>query len=76
MNTGCQLGGAVTASLTPMIAAHFGWGASFLTATVLAALGAIGWLIVNPSARLDGLGHSAPRLTHVTEPMISAGADL
>jgi ACS family glucarate transporter-like MFS transporter len=33
MNTGCQMGGAVTASLTPMIAAHFGWGASFLTAT-------------------------------------------
>ena len=58
------------------IAAHFGWGASFLTATVLSALGAIVWLIVNPSARLDGLRDSVPRLTNVTEPMISAGADL
>jgi ACS family glucarate transporter-like MFS transporter len=52
MNMGCQVGGAVTASLTPLIAAHFGWEASFLTATLLAALGAVAWLTVNPNARL------------------------
>ena len=52
MNMGCQVGGAVTASLTPLIAAHFGWEASFLTATLLAALGAVAWLTVNPIARL------------------------
>src|ERR1035437_4617885 len=38
MNMGCQIGGAVTASLTPLIASHFGWEASFLAATLLAAL--------------------------------------
>ena len=52
MNMGCQIGGAVTATLTPLIAAHFGWQASFMTATVLAVLGAAAWLVVDPSARL------------------------
>ena len=36
MNMGCQIGGAVTASLTPVIASHFGWETSFLAATILA----------------------------------------
>ena len=53
MNMACQIGGAVTSSLTPMIAARFGWQASFLTATVLAILGAAAWLLVNPKARLQ-----------------------
>ncbi len=52
VNMGCQIGAAVTASLTPLIAAHFGWEASFMTATVLAILGASAWLLVNPQARL------------------------
>jgi MFS transporter, ACS family, glucarate transporter len=52
MNMACQIGGAVTSSLTPMIAARFGWQASFLTATALAVLGAAAWLLVNPNARL------------------------
>jgi ACS family glucarate transporter-like MFS transporter len=55
MNMGCQLGGAATASLTPLIAAHFGWEASFLAATILAALGALAWLAVDPRARLAGI---------------------
>jgi ACS family glucarate transporter-like MFS transporter len=55
---GGQLGGAVTASLTPLIAARFGWEASFLTAALLAALGAVAWLVVNPEARLDRVGSS------------------
>jgi len=57
MNMGCQIGGAATASLTPLIASHFGWDASFLTATILAALGALAWLAVDPHvrlARIDG----------------------
>jgi ACS family glucarate transporter-like MFS transporter len=52
MNMGCQLGGAATASLTPLIAAHFGWPASFLTATTLCLAGAAAWLLVDPSASL------------------------
>jgi len=53
MNMGCQIGGAVTSSLTPLIAVHFGWQASFLAATTLALLGAGAWLLVNPRARLE-----------------------
>jgi ACS family glucarate transporter-like MFS transporter len=49
---GCQIGGAVTASLTPLIAMHFGWGVSFFTAAALAALGAFAWLAVDPDVRL------------------------
>jgi ACS family glucarate transporter-like MFS transporter len=52
VNMGCQIGAAVTASLTPLIAARFGWEASFMTATVLAILGASAWLLVDPQARL------------------------
>jgi ACS family glucarate transporter-like MFS transporter len=52
MNMGGQLGGAVTASLTPLIAGHFGWPASFLTATALCIAGAAAWLLVDPSAAL------------------------
>lgn len=56
MNMGGQIGGAVTASLTPVLAAHFGWDVSFLTATVFAASGAAAWLIVDPYARLSTSG--------------------
>jgi MFS transporter, ACS family, glucarate transporter len=52
MNMGCQIGGAITASLTPWIAAHFGWTAAFLAAAVLAVVGAIAWLLVDPSQSL------------------------
>lgn len=52
MNMGAQIGGAVTASLTPWIALHFGWVTSFLTAAVLAIAGAIAWLGVDPETIL------------------------
>ncbi|MGA2195002.1 MAG: MFS transporter [Bryobacteraceae bacterium] len=52
MNMGGQFGAVVTASLTPLIAAHFGWPSSFLTATVLCLAGAAAWLLVDPSASL------------------------
>jgi ACS family glucarate transporter-like MFS transporter len=61
MNMGCQIGGAVTASLTPLIAAHFGWEASFLMATILAAMGAVAWLTVDPHARLAQIGSTQLR---------------
>jgi ACS family glucarate transporter-like MFS transporter len=48
MNMGAQLGGAVTASLTPFIAAHFGWTTSFLVAAALAFLSSAAWLLVDP----------------------------
>ena len=49
MNMGAQIGGAVTASLTPAIAARFGWTASFLVAAGLCLLGAAAWLVVDPT---------------------------
>jgi len=52
MNMGAQLGGAVTASLTPAVAARYGWTTSFYVAAVLAALGALAWLAVNPDRSL------------------------
>jgi ACS family glucarate transporter-like MFS transporter len=52
MNTGAQIGGAVTASLTPWIAARFGWTTSFLVAAALCGLGAAAWLLVDPRRNL------------------------
>jgi len=52
MNMGAQVGGAVTASLSPAIAARFGWTASFLVAAGLCLLGAAAWLMVDPTRTL------------------------
>jgi ACS family glucarate transporter-like MFS transporter len=52
MNMGAQIGGAVTASLTPWIATRFGWTTSFMTAAALCLVGAAAWLIVDPSQSL------------------------
>ena len=51
MNMGAQAGGALTASLTPWIAAHYGWTASFLVAATLCGIGAVAWLLVDPESR-------------------------
>ncbi len=48
MNMVGQIGGATTASLTPLIAAKFGWTESFLVAAGLCAIGAVAWFFVNP----------------------------
>ena len=48
MNMGAQTGGAITSTLTPLIAVHFGWTASFLVAVCLCVCGALAWLAVNP----------------------------
>ncbi len=53
MNMGAQIGGAVTASLTPAIASRFGWTASFLVAAALCLTGAAAWLFVDPSRTLE-----------------------
>jgi len=52
MNMSGHIAAAITAIVTPLIAAHFGWVASFLTASVMATLGAASWLAVDPAARL------------------------
>ena len=57
MNMGGQIGGTVTGSLTPWIAARYGWTASFLVAAALCFLGAASWLFVNP---LNSLAPKVP----------------
>jgi MFS transporter, ACS family, glucarate transporter len=47
MNMGGQIGGAVTASLTPLIAKHFDWATSFYAAAGLCAVGSLLWLMVD-----------------------------
>ena len=53
MNMGAQIGGMVTASLTPAIANRFGWTASFLVAAALCLFGALAWVMVDPERALD-----------------------
>ncbi len=55
MNVGCQLGGALTASLTPWIAARYGWAAAFGTGAGVVVLGIAAWAAVDPR-RLIGAG--------------------
>jgi len=60
MNMGAQAGGALTASLTPWIAAHYGWTASFLVAATLCGVGAFAWLLVDPESRQVATSLAAP----------------
>jgi len=53
MNMGNQIGGAATASFTPIIAKRFGWTAAFLVAGALCGVGALAWLLVNPERCLQ-----------------------
>jgi MFS transporter, ACS family, glucarate transporter len=53
MNMGAQLGGGVTAVLTPIIAVHFGWTYPFVFAAILSTLGAFAWLAVDPRKNLE-----------------------
>ena len=52
MNMGGQIGGTITASLTPWIAKNYGWTASFLVTAGLCAFGSIAWLLVDPERKL------------------------
>jgi len=52
MNTGANLGGAVSPTLTPWIAAHWGWPTSLGTAAAIAILGGLMWLRIDPAKGL------------------------
>jgi ACS family glucarate transporter-like MFS transporter len=52
MNMANQAAGAITASLTPWIAAHFGWTAGFLVAAGMCVVGSLAWLLVDPERQL------------------------
>jgi ACS family glucarate transporter-like MFS transporter len=53
MNMANQIGGMITVSLTPFLAAQFGWNAGFRVAAAVAVLGALAWLFVDPRATLS-----------------------
>jgi ACS family glucarate transporter-like MFS transporter len=57
MNMGCQIGGVVTAALTPVLANLFGWSASFAITAAVALVGAAAWAFVDP---LHQVGLRAP----------------
>lgn len=52
VNMGGQIGGAVTASLTPWIAQRYGWTISFAVAAALAVSSALCWIAVHPDRPL------------------------
>jgi MFS transporter, ACS family, glucarate transporter len=54
MNTGANIGGTISPTLTPWLAEQFGWNASLGFAACVAALGGVLWLLVRPG---DGLRH-------------------
>jgi ACS family glucarate transporter-like MFS transporter len=56
VNMGAQIGGAVTASLTPWVAQRFGWTTSFAIAAALALVGAGLWMTVHPERPLSACG--------------------
>ena len=61
MNMANQVAGAITASLTPWIAAQLGWTASFLVAASLCVVGSLAWLMVDPERKLAGPARPAER---------------
>jgi ACS family glucarate transporter-like MFS transporter len=52
MNMAGQFGSVITASMTPLIASHFSWTASFMMAAGLCAAGSVAWLLVDPEVEL------------------------
>src|SRR5215469_3471545 len=52
MNMANQIGGMITASLTPLLGDKFGWNTGFYVAAGIAGLGAVAWLWVNPGLAL------------------------
>ena len=60
MNMLGQFGGVVAPSLTPLLAAHFGWPAAFLVAAGLGVMGSLVWLAVDPERTLLRVPVAAP----------------
>jgi ACS family glucarate transporter-like MFS transporter len=52
MNTGANLGGAISPSLTPWIADQWGWAAALGMAAVIAVTGGAMWLKIDPERSL------------------------
>ena len=57
MNTGANLGGTLSPTLTPWLADQFGWEAALGFAAMIAWLGGICWFMIRAG---EGLHHSPP----------------
>lgn len=53
VNMSGQLGGALTASLTPWLASHYNWEMPFSAAATLGVIGGLAWLTVRPERPLE-----------------------
>jgi ACS family glucarate transporter-like MFS transporter len=53
MNTGANLGGALSPTITPWLADHWGWPVSLGTAAIVAILGGLMWLKIDPGKGLN-----------------------
>src|SRR5262245_49785712 len=56
MNTGANLGGALSPTMTPWLADHWGWPVSLLVAALIALAGALMWLKIDPGKELEARG--------------------
>lgn len=59
MNTGANIGGTLSPTLTPWLAHEFGWTAALAAAAGVAILGGLLWLRIDPGAGLDGGNRAA-----------------
>ena len=67
MNMGNQIGGAITAQVTPIIAAHFGWNLPFFVAAALCALGGLLWLNVDVERGVARLSENSGQVGNLKE---------
>jgi ACS family glucarate transporter-like MFS transporter len=54
MNTGANLGGSLSPTVTPWLADHWGWPISLGVAALIAVLGGLMWLKIDPGTGLRG----------------------
>ncbi|MGH7231508.1 MAG: MFS transporter [Nitrospiraceae bacterium] len=54
MNTGANLGGSLSPTLTPWLAEHFGWPAALAAAAIIALIGGLMWVRIKPGDGLVG----------------------
>jgi ACS family glucarate transporter-like MFS transporter len=52
MNTGGNLGGILAPTLTPLLAARFGWAAGLYFGSLVILLGLVAWFFIDPSRRV------------------------
>jgi ACS family glucarate transporter-like MFS transporter len=65
MNTGANLGGTLSPTLTPWLAHEFGWTGSLSVAAIIAFLGGLCWVFIRPGDGLKAPTQAEPDLAEV-----------